>query len=128
MEERPGLPGDGIAEATVKVRTRNGRIVRTGEGNGPVNALDKALREALVPTFPQIAGFELIDFKVRILDSMQGTDATIRVLIETTDGLKSWSTVGVGSDVVAASWEALVDSITWGLLHHEIETGARAGA
>jgi len=128
VEERPGLPGDGIAEATVKVRTRNGRIVRTGEGNGPVNALDKALREALVPTFPQIAGFELIDFKVRILDSMQGTDATIRVLIETTDGLKSWSTVGVGSDVVAASWEALVDSITWGLLHHEIETGARAGA
>lgn len=125
VEERPGLPGDGIAEATVKVRTPKGRIVRTGEGNGPVNAIDRALREALLPTFPEIAEFELIDFKVRILDSMQGTDATIRVLIETTDGLTSWSTVGVGSDVVAASWEALVDSITWGLLHHEIDRGPR---
>lgn len=127
VEERPGIPGDGMAEATVKVRTPKGRIVRTGEGNGPVNALDRALREALLPTFPQIAGFELIDFKVRILDSMQGTDATIRVLIETTDGIRSWSTVGVGSDVVAASWEALVDSITWGLLHHELATGQGVG-
>ena len=126
VEERPGLPGDGIAEATVKVRTPKGRIVRTGEGNGPVNALDRALREALLPTFPQIADFELIDFKVRILDSMQGTDATIRVLIETTDGIRSWSTVGVGSDVVAASWEALADSITWGLLHHELASGQGA--
>lgn len=119
VEERPGIPGAGVAEATVKVRTRNGRIVRTGEGNGPVNALDKALREALAPTFPQIGSFELIDFKVRILDSEQGTGATTRVLIETSDGLRSWSTVGVGSDVIAASWEALVDSFTWGLLHHE---------
>jgi 2-isopropylmalate synthase len=127
IEERPGLPGDGIAEATVKVRTPKGRIVRTGEGNGPVNALDRALREALLPTFPQISDFELIDFKVRILDSMQGTGATIRVLIETTDGIRSWSTVGVGSDVVAASWEALVDSITWGLLHHAVETGQHLG-
>lgn len=126
VEERPGLPGDGIAEATVKVRTPKGRIVRTGEGNGPVNSLDRALREALLPTFPQIADFELIDFKVRILDSMQGTDATIRVLIETTDGIRSWSTVGVGSDVVAASWEALADSITWGLLHHELASGQGA--
>lgn len=127
IEDRPGLPGDGMAEATVKVRTPKGRIVRTGEGNGPVNALDRALREALLPTFPQLASFELIDFKVRILDSMQGTGATIRVLIETTDGVRSWSTVGVGSDVVAASWEALVDSITWGLLHHEMATGQRTG-
>lgn len=117
VEERSNGNVHGYAEATVKVRTRDGRIVRTGEGNGPVNALDKALREALLPTFPQIESFELIDFKVRILDSEQGTDATIRVLIETTDGIRSWSTVGVGSDVVAASWEALVDAITWGLLH-----------
>ncbi|SNU02279.1 2-isopropylmalate synthase [Ruaniaceae bacterium KH17] len=117
VEERESGSEHGYAEATVKVRTRDGRIVRTGEGNGPVNALDKALREALAPTFPQIEHFELIDFKVRILDSEQGTDATIRVLIETTDGIRSWSTVGVGSDVIAASWEALVESITWGLLH-----------
>ena len=119
VEERQNGNVYGYAEATVKVRTRDGRIVRTGEGNGPVNALDKALREALLPTFPQIENFELIDFKVRILDSEQGTDATIRVLIETTDGIRSWSTVGVGSDVIAASWEALVDSFTWGLLHAE---------
>lgn len=112
--------GGAQAEATVKVHTPSGRIVRTGEGNGPVNALDRALREALVEAYPQIASFELIDFKVRILDSQQGTDAVIRVLIETTDGTRIWSTVGVGSDVVAASWEALVDSITWGLLHHEL--------
>nr|NLD41389.1 citramalate synthase [Actinomycetales bacterium] len=114
------LAGGGTAEATVKVHTPSGRIVRIGEGNGPVNALDRALREALLPAYPHIAEFELIDFKVRILDSEQGTDAIIRVLIETTDGIRSWSTVGVGSDVVAASWEALVDSITWGLLHHDM--------
>lgn len=119
VEERPGIPGAAFAEATVKIHTRNGRIVRTAEGNGPVNALDNALREALVPTFPVLTTFELIDFKVRILDSEQGTDATIRVLIETTDGVQSWSTVGVGSDVVAASWEALMDSIAWGLLHRD---------
>lgn len=113
--EHTGLAG--AAEATVKIHTPSGRIVRTGEGNGPVNALDKALRDALLPAYPQIADFELIDFKVRILDSEQGTDAAIRVLIETTDGTTTWSTVGVGSDVIAASWEALVDSITWGLLH-----------
>ncbi|HHW83336.1 MAG TPA: citramalate synthase [Actinomycetales bacterium] len=121
IEDRNGsLAGGGTAEATVKVHTPSGRIVRTGEGNGPVNALDTALREALLPAYPHIAEFELIDFKVRILDSEQGTDAIIRVLIETTDGVRSWSTVGVGSDVVAASWEALVDSITWGLLHHDM--------
>lgn len=112
--------GGAQAEATVKLHTPSGRCVRVGEGNGPVNALDRALREALVEAYPQIADFELIDFKVRILDSQQGTDAVIRVLIATTDGTRVWSTVGVGPDVVAASWEALVDSITWGLLHHEL--------
>ncbi len=125
IEERFGPNGESIsgAEAVVKVHTPSGRIVRTGEGNGPVNALDKALREALLPAYPHIAEFELIDFKVRILDSQQGTDAVIRVLIETTDGVRSWSTVGVGPDVIAASWEALVDSITWGLMHHEMALG-----
>ncbi len=121
IEDRNGsLAGGGTAEATVKIHTPSGRIVRTGEGNGPVNALDRALRDALTPAYPHIEEFELIDFKVRILDSEQGTDAITRVLIETTDGVKSWSTVGVGPDVIAASWEALVDSITWGLLHHEM--------
>lgn len=109
------------AEATVKVHTGAGRTVTTGEGNGPVNALDHALRQALVGVYPELDDFELIDFKVRILDSMSGTDAITRVLIETTDGEQSWSTVGVGPDVIGASWEALVDSIVFGLLRRRVD-------
>ena len=93
------------------------RVVSTGEGNGPVNALDHALRQALVRVYPEIETFELIDFKVRILDSMHGTDAVTRVLIEMTDGQRSWSTVGVGPNLLEASWEALTDSAIWGLRH-----------
>ena len=91
------------------------RIVSTGEGNGPVNALDHALRQALVRVYPELETFELIDFKVRILDAMHGTDAVTRVLIETTDGGTAWSTVGVGPNLLEASWEALTDSAIWGL-------------
>ncbi|MHB1065530.1 MAG: citramalate synthase [Georgenia sp.] len=119
-EHRPGAANPD-AEATVKLRTGRGRIVTTGEGNGPVNALDAALRGALVGTYPEIEDFELIDYKVRILDSQQGTDAIIRVLIETSDGGQSWSTVGVGSNIIEASWEALTESMVWGLLHHGVE-------
>ncbi|MGO1582296.1 MAG: citramalate synthase [Actinomycetaceae bacterium] len=108
------------AEATVKLRTGQGRIVRTGEGNGPVNALDHALREALADTYPEIESFALVDYMVRILDSQQGTDASVRVLVRSSDGVRSWSTVGVGTDVVEASWEALVDSFVWGLVHAEV--------
>lgn len=105
------------AEATVKLRTGAGRVVVTGEGNGPVNALDHALREALVEVYPQLANFELIDYKVRILDSSSTTDAVVRVLITTRDEGRTWTTVGVGTDVIEASWEALSDSVTWGLLN-----------
>ncbi|WP_425555798.1 citramalate synthase [Georgenia halophila] len=123
VEHRPsGNGADTIdAEATVKLRTGQGRMISTGEGNGPVNALDHALRGALVGTYPEIEDFELIDYRVRILDSQQGTDATIRVLIDTSDGVQRWSTVGVGTNIIEASWEALTESITWGLLHHGVE-------
>ncbi|WP_275669430.1 alpha-isopropylmalate synthase regulatory domain-containing protein, partial [Nocardioides albidus] len=94
--------------------------VVTGEGNGPVNALDQALRSAIEQAYPEIAKFELIDFKVRILDQGHGTDAITRVLIETTDGASSWVTVGVGANVIEASWEALADSLTYGLLRHHL--------
>ncbi|WP_408896212.1 citramalate synthase [Nocardioides sp. R1-1] len=112
-------PGEeAVSEATVKLSAAGVRYVVTGEGNGPVNALDQALRSAIEQAYPEIAKFELIDFKVRILDQGHGTDAITRVLIETTDGASSWVTVGVGANVIEASWEALVDSLTYGLLRH----------
>lgn len=114
-----GVPA--TAEATVKLHAGGERIVSTGEGNGPVNALDHALRQALVRVYPVLESFELIDFKVRILDSMHGTDAVTRVLIESSDGQTSWSTVGVGPNLLEASWEALTDSAIWGLHHHGVE-------
>jgi len=112
---------DATAEATVKLHAGGERIVSTGEGNGPVNALDQALRRALTRVYPEIDRFELIDFKVRILDSEQGTDATTRALVETTDGQSSWSTVGVGPNVVEAAWRALLDAYVYGLLHADVE-------
>ncbi len=105
-----------MSEATVKVRAAGERAVRTGEGNGPVNALDHALREALLPAYPELADFELIDYKVRILDAAHGTDAVTRVLIETADASTSWTTIGVAGNILQASWEALVESVTYGLL------------
>lgn len=105
-----------LAEATVKVNAAGKRHVATGEGNGPVNALDHALRQALSATYPELSSFELTDFRVRILDAATGTDATTRVLIETRDGDSSWTTVGVAPNIVHASWLALVDSFTYGLL------------
>ncbi len=109
-------PGDSaLSEATVKLRAGGARIVTVGEGNGPVNALDHALREAIGQAYPEVAKFELIDYKVRILDQGHGTDAVTRVLIETSDGVSSWVTVGVGPNVIEASWEALLDGVVFGL-------------
>ncbi|MFC8599885.1 citramalate synthase [Isoptericola sp. NPDC057191] len=116
-----GREADAVAEATVKLHAGGERVVATGEGNGPVNALDQALRSALTHGYPQIEKFELIDFKVRILDAQQGTDATTRVLVETTDGQHSWSTVGVGANVIEAAWESLIDAYVYGLLHAGVE-------
>ncbi|MET3960583.1 2-isopropylmalate synthase [Marmoricola sp. OAE513] len=106
------------SEATVKLRAGGERLVVTGEGNGPVNALDHALRQAIEQLYPEVVKFELIDYKVRIVDQGHGTDAITRVLIETTDGESSWVTVGVGHNVIEASWEALIDGLTFGLRRH----------
>ncbi len=114
------------SEATVKLRAGGQRIVATGEGNGPVNALDAALRQALAPVYPQIADLDLTDFRVRILDAEAGTDATTRVLIDTTDGRATWTTVGVAPNLVEASWQALVDGITYGLLKAGVPTLAES--
>jgi 2-isopropylmalate synthase/homocitrate synthase family protein len=107
---------DTEAEATVRLRVGGRRRAVLGEGNGPVNALDRALCDALAETYPEIRRFELTDFKVRILDSERGTRSIVRVLIDITDGERTWSTVGVGTDIIEASWEALTDGHTVGLL------------
>ncbi len=104
-----------MTEATIKVHVGGDRIVTTAEGNGPVNALDKALRMAITDFYPEIEAIELSDFKVRVLDEKVGTEAVTRVLIESTDGEDSWGTVGVSENIIEASWEALVDSIEYGL-------------
>jgi 2-isopropylmalate synthase len=109
--------GRGIfAEAMVKVRVKGEILHTAAEGNGPVNALDLALRKALQPTFPQLGQFHLADYKVRILDSQNGTEAVTRVLIDTQNGTQRWSTVGASANIIEASWLALVDSIEYGLL------------
>lgn len=108
------------AEATVKLRAAGQRLAVIGEGNGPVNALDHALRQAIEQVYPDVARFHLIDFRVRILDQGHGTDAVTRVLIETSDGKDSWVTVGVGANIIEASWEALVDAFTYGLRRHRV--------
>ena len=112
--------GSAMSEATVKLVAGGRRVVATGEGNGPVNALDEALRQALAPAYPELERLQLIDFKVRILDAAHGTDATTRVLIETSDGETSWNTVGVADNIVEASWEALVDGISYGLVRQGV--------
>ncbi len=109
-----------VSEATVKLVANGRRFVATGEGNGPVNALDHALRQALAEVYPEIEKLELIDFRVRILDASHGTDAITRVLIETADGETSWNTLGVAANIVEASWRALVDGITYGLRRHAV--------
>ena len=111
--------GEAVSESTVKLIAGGEREVVTGEGNGPVNALDHALRAAIERAYPAVNKFDLVDYKVRILDQGRGTDAVIRVLIETADGEGSWVTVGVGHNIVEASWEALVDGFTFGLLRHK---------
>ncbi len=105
-----------FCEATVKVCI-NGEVHHTAaDGNGPVNALDAALRKALVAKYPQVAKFHLSDYKVRILDTDKGTSATTRVLIETRNGKQSWSTVGASPNIIEASWRALADSVEYGLM------------
>ena len=118
VEQRAG--GEVVSEATVKLHAKGERIVATGEGNGPVNALDKALRVGLERLYPELAMLELVDYKVRILEGSHGTGAVTRVLIESSDGTGAadgtWSTVGVDENIIAASWQALEEAVTYGLL------------
>lgn len=107
--------GSVVSEATVKLWSHGERIVATGEGNGPVNALDRALRLALEKTHPGLADLELVDYKVRILAGAHGTGAVTRVLVETSDGAATWDTIGVDENLIAASWQALEDAVTFGL-------------
>jgi 2-isopropylmalate synthase len=103
-------------EATIKVMVGNEREVATEEGNGPVNALDKALRRALAGRYPALDRVHLTDFKVRVLDTEKGTGAVTRVLIDSTNGDRSWTTIGVSENIIEASWQALYDSLVFGLL------------
>lgn len=97
-------------EATVKLRVGDQREHTVAEGNGPVSALDQALRRALMPFYPELDRVQLQDYKVRIIDSHTGTSAKTRVLIVSSDGHASWDTVGVSENIIEASWKALVDS------------------
>jgi 2-isopropylmalate synthase len=105
-----------FSEATIKVSVGDEREITAAEGDGPVNALDSAIRKALCRFYPEISDIDLIDFKVRVMDEKRGTAAKVRVLIESSDGKTSWGTVGVSENLIEASWEALVDSIEYGIL------------
>jgi 2-isopropylmalate synthase len=117
--------GQFSTEATVKVWVGEERFVQTAEGNGPVNAIDKALRACVQERYPALARVHLTDYKVRILDGATATGAVTRVLIDATDGDRTWTTIGVSANIIEASWQALADSIVYGLLQSE---GAVAGA
>jgi 2-isopropylmalate synthase len=119
---RGGAPiadGESIVdtEASVKVWVGDERLVAIGEGNGPVNALDAAVRSVLTQRYPAIGRIHLTDYRVRVLEGAAATGAVVRVLIDSTDGDRTWSTVGVSENVIEASWQALVDSLVFGLIH-----------
>jgi 2-isopropylmalate synthase len=103
-------------EATIKIWVEGERYVRTAEGNGPVNALDKALREAIGERYPHLREIQLVNFKVRILDESKGTGAVTRVLLDASDGTDTWGAIGVSENIIESSWEALVDSLEAGML------------
>lgn len=108
-----------VSEATVRVRVGEDRRIGVGEGNGPVDALNRAFRDAVGDLLPALAGVTLVDYKVRILDDGQGTGATTRVLITSSDGEREWETVGVSSNIIEASWQAMADAYCYGLLYSQ---------
>ncbi|WP_066637955.1 citramalate synthase [Desulfolucanica intricata] len=109
------------SEATIKLQVGDQIMHTAAEGNGPVNALDNALRKALEAFYPSIKSMQLNDYKVRVLNEKEGTEAVVRVLIETGDGKNSWGTIGVSTNIFEASWQALVDSLAYGLLKQKEE-------
>jgi 2-isopropylmalate synthase len=127
---RPGAQdeGDMQAEAMVKVSVGDELIQTAADGNGPVNALDAAARKALLEFYPSLSAVKLVDFKVRIINSAGGSGASVRVLIESTDGDEFWRTVGASTDIIEASWLALADSLEWWLTRREPCSNSAAGS
>jgi 2-isopropylmalate synthase len=117
IEQRADEGKDALAEATVKVVTNGTRHIESAEGHGPVGALDNALRKALTNEYPALEQMSLEDYRVRVLDETHGTGAVVRVLIDTSNGEREWTTVGVSENIIEASWEALTDAYLFGLLH-----------
>jgi 2-isopropylmalate synthase len=113
--------GKVATEATIKIWVDGERYVRTAEGNGPVNALDRALRSAIAERYPHLRDIQLVNYKVRILDEAKGTGAVTRVLLDASDGTDTWGTIGVSENIIEASWEALVDSLEAGMLPSRAE-------
>ncbi|HEY8343835.1 MAG TPA: citramalate synthase [Bacillota bacterium] len=117
VEKRGNQPA--LTEATIKVTVNGEEELTAAEGDGPVNALDMAIRKALLRFYPEIKDFNLVDYKVRVLEENKGTAAAVRVLIDTSDGHKHWGTVGASENIIEASWQALVDSIEYGILERQ---------
>ena len=117
--DRQGAAPGCRSEANVKLRVGKKSVSADGSGDGPVDALNYALREALVNFYPSIADVVLVDYSVRILDPEEATAAKTRVLIESSDGEKTWGTVGVSENIIEASWEALVDGVEYKLFLEE---------
>jgi 2-isopropylmalate synthase len=115
--------GRAVVEATIKVHVGGERIISTAEGNGPVNALDTALRQAITQKYPHLSDIELVNYKVRILDETKGTGAVTRVLLDASDGDDVWGSIGVSENIIEASWEALVDSIEYGMVRSQQKEG-----
>jgi len=119
ITEKRGPKEDVLSEATIKVTVDGEKELTASEGVGPVNALDKALRKALMIFYPTLSEMRLADYKVRVLDTKKATEANVRVLIQSTDGTDTWGTVGVSQNLMEASWLALVDSISYKLMKDE---------
>jgi len=127
--------GQFVSEATVKICVEGIEEHVVSDGSGPVHALDCAIKKALVRFFPEIEEVRLIDYKVRVLESQSGTAAKVRVLIESTDGQRSWTSLGVSSNVMEASWQAIIDSVLYKLVFpskpqttdHKPQTKATSG-
>ncbi|MEO7715724.1 MAG: citramalate synthase [Capsulimonas sp.] len=114
--ERRGGDQEAITEATVKLRVHGQEVLTVAEGDGPVNALDSALRKALTEHYPDLADIRLTDFKVRVVNAREGAAAKVRAIVDSADASDSWSTIGVSTNIIDASWHALVDSVEYGLL------------
>ena len=119
-----GPQGHVETEATIKLWVDGERYVRTAEGNGPVHALDRALREAIGEIYPHLADIELENFKVRLIDEHAGTASVTRVLIDATDGDAVWGAIGVSENVIEASWHALLDSLEYGMQRSRVKAAA----